>query len=101
MHNWLIANSCFENSRSQLVLQSSNNLIGPSRGKVSFHLERYKRGAFDANDVKLLQLNTHTQTTIMNVQEILFAITALAGLFFAVPVMAADENGDGIPDDQQ
>lgn len=31
----------------------------------------------------------------MNLNEILLSLTALIGLFFAVPALAADANGDG------
>ena len=36
----------------------------------------------------------------MNLNEILLSITAIIGLFFAVPALAAevDADGDGIPD---
>lgn len=37
----------------------------------------------------------------MKFQEVLLAITALFGVYFAIPAAAADLNGDGIPDDQQ
>ena len=35
----------------------------------------------------------------MKFQEVLLAITAIFGIYFAIPTMAADLNGDGIPDD--
>lgn len=36
----------------------------------------------------------------MKFQEVLLAITAIFGIYFAIPAMAAG-NGYGIPDDQQ
>lgn len=55
---------------------------------------------FEEEQLKANLLST-TEITTMNFNEILLAFAAAIGIIFAVPALAADANGDGIPDDQQ